>query len=495
MGSLFGGGAKVQKPKEPDIGQDISKYVSGYGQALPSVLSLEQQYRPEFGKANIADIGQYQQGIQALQSGATQTAQQQLQAAQQAEIAGMTGAAGGARGLMQAISPEGASLVGQSMRESQAAQQYATQFGQESKQAAQQYAPDLLRLDTSGITNLAQKAYQSADTLSPEQVRSAQQSAREAGLASGRVGGSSTVAAEILNREAAKSQRRSEAAQLGSMAFQQQGSAMEQQRAAQAQGFGQFSSLGQQRLQAQEAARMANQQAFGQQQSFYTQPAFAMLGSTPQSYTAGQQFTQYGIGLLGRSTPQMINPDTGANLAAAYRRDVLGAESANAQASASRAAGIAGGIGSAAGGIAVAKAFMLCIPSGETVDTVDGKKLIDDISPNDKIVGFSGNEVMVLQKHSYRENPEIKRFVKIKFDDHSSISLCDKHKVGHIESQYVQVGDCINQKTVVSIEYFGGVEISYDLLTSDDGYQMSGIPVNSMIPDLIEKIIEIHNKQ
>ena len=79
----MGGSSKVAKPKEPDIGQDISKYVSGYGQALPSVLSLEQQYRPEFGKANIADIGQYQQGIQALQSGATQTAQQQLQAQRQ----------------------------------------------------------------------------------------------------------------------------------------------------------------------------------------------------------------------------------------------------------------------------------------------------------------------------------------------------------------------------------------------------------------------------
>jgi hypothetical protein len=46
------------------------------------------------------------------------------------------------------------------------------------------------------------------------------------------------------------------------------------------------------------------------------------------------------MGMLGKSTPQLINPDTGANLAAAYRRDVLGAQSANAQASASRSAGM-----------------------------------------------------------------------------------------------------------------------------------------------------------
>ena len=475
--------------------QDISAYTEGYRQALPSVVDIENQYRPQFGAANIADIGQYQQGLQALQETAAGTAQKQLQDAQRASISGMTDLAGGARGLLQTISPEGASLVGQSMAGAQSAQQYANQFGQEAQQAYKQYAPDTSRLDTSGITGLASRAYQNADYLSPEQMRGAQQAAREAGMASGRVGGSSTIAAEILNREAAKAARRQEAVSIGAQAFQQQGSAMEQQRAAQAQGFGQFSSIGQQTLQAQEAARMANQQAYGQQQSFYTQPAFGLLGSTPQSYTAGQQFTQYGIGLLGQSTPQMINPDTGVNLGAAERQDANNLAMANKQAAASKSAGMMGGIGSAIGGIATAKAFMLCIPSGEMIDTVDGQKLINDIAPNDKIIGFSGDEVVVLQKHSYGENPKVERFVKIKFDDASSISLCDKHKVNHTESQNVKVGDCINKKTVVSIDYFGGVEISYDLLTSDSGYQMNGIPVNSMIPDLIEKIIEIKNEQ
>lgn len=310
--------AKAPKPKpitQASMGKEISNYVGGYGEALPSVLALEQKYRPQFGAQNLADIGQYQMGLQALQGQATQTAQQQLQEAQAASIGGMTGLAGSARGMMQAISPEGAGLVGQSVQASQAAQKYADEFN----------------IDISGITNLAQKAYQSAESLSPEQIRSAQQTAREAGMMSGRVGGASTVASEILNREAAKAQRRSEAAQLGGLAFQQQ------------------SSLGQQKLQTQEAARQASQQAFGQQQSFYTQPIFGLLGSTPQSYGAGQQYTQYGMGMLGRSTPGLINPDVGLNLAAAGRRDELAAASANAQASASRSAGMMGAGGAIIG--------------------------------------------------------------------------------------------------------------------------------------------------
>jgi len=129
------------------------------------------------------------------------------------------------------------------------------------------------------------------------------------------------------------------------------------------------------------------------------------------------------------------------------------------------------------------------------VDTVDGKKSIDDIAPNDKVVGFDGNEAVVLQKHSYGENPEVKRFIKISFSDDSSISLCDKHKVNGTEAKEIKVDDNIGSKTVKSIDYFGGVAISYDLLTSDSGYQMSGIPVNSMIPELIKKIIETQNEQ
>ena len=191
----------------------------------------------------------------------------------------------------------------------------------------------------------------------------------------------------------------------------------------------------------------------------------------------------------------MINPDMGVNIASAHAQNVNNANMANAQAKASQKAGMYGAIGQVAGaGTMAAKLFFMCIPSGETIDTVDGEKLIDDILPNDEIIGFNGDKVTVLHKHSYKENPEAERFIKLSFDDNSSISLCDKHKVNGVESKDIKVDDCINGKTVTSIEYFKGVELSHDLLTSDDGYQMKGIPVNSMIPELIEKIIEIQKE-
>jgi len=265
----MGGGTSVPTPKEPNIGQDISKYVTGYGQALPGVLSLEGQYRPEFGKLNLADMGQYTTGLQSIQNQATQAAQGQLTSSKAGELASMTGLVGAGRGFLDTMSPEMAAMVRQS-------------------------------------TQAATQAYGRAGTLAPDQMRESTQQARESAAASGRVGGNADIASQILNREQMLGARRAEAAQAG-------------------------------------------QQAFGMGQSMYQAPLMALLGAPSQAYGAGQQFTQYGMGLLGQSTPQMINPDTGANLAAAYRRDVLGAQSAQAQADASSRAGTMGMIGSTIG--------------------------------------------------------------------------------------------------------------------------------------------------
>jgi hypothetical protein len=304
----------------------------------------------------------------------------------------------------------------------------------------------------SGFAQEAQRAQAAAQGVSPEQQRMYQQQARQAAQASGRVGGNAAVASEIMGREQMMAQKRAEAIGAGQNLFS----------------------------------------AAGQ---FYTQPGLALLSQQPLSYQTGQGMLGMGMGGIKQGTPGLINPDMGLNLGAAERQNRLQAQMANAQAQASYGSGLMGMGGDAIVAAGTVKAAMLCIPSGETIDTVDGKKLIDDITPNDKVIGFSGDEVTVLQKHSYKENPETKRFLKIKFDDGSTISLCDKHKVSNIESQNIKVGDCFNKKTVVLIDYFDGVEISYDLLTSDDGYQMNGIPINSMILELIDQIIEIRNKQ
>jgi len=250
------------------IGKDISMGAGGYGLALPSIVDLEKLGRPQFGELNLADIGQYQQGLQALQGGATATAQEQLGAARGAEFAGMTGQAGQVRGLLGAISPES-----QRMMELQNLQ--------------------------------AEQAYASSQGLSPQEQRTATQTARESYGAAGRLGGNLGIVGEAMGRESVLAQKRQEA-----------------------------------------AGRIG--QAYGTSQQFYS-PAMSLLGGTPTSYGAGQQFVNEGMGMLGKSTPQMFNPDMGLNLQAAYRKDVLGAQSAQAQANAARSAGMMSAGGAIAG--------------------------------------------------------------------------------------------------------------------------------------------------
>jgi hypothetical protein len=241
------------------MGSEISNYVGGLRAGLPSAIAGEKEFRPQFGEMNLADIGQYQQGLQALQGTATQTAQGQLQAARGAEFAGMGEQAGQVRGLLGAISPES-----QRMMELQNLQ--------------------------------AEQAYASSQGLSPQERRTAEQGARESYGSAGRLGGNLGIVGEAMGRENILSQKRQEA-----------------------------------------AGRIG--QAYSTSQNFYS-PALSLLGGTPTSYGAGSSFVDAGMGMLGKSTPQLINPDMGLNLAAAYRRDVLGAQSANAQASAARSAGM-----------------------------------------------------------------------------------------------------------------------------------------------------------
>ena len=263
--------AKVPTPKEPDIGQDISKYVAGYSQAMPGLLSFEQQYRPKFAELNIAEMNQYQQATQEAQARATAAAQQQIQTARGAEITGMGEQTAQVRDLLGGVSPEAKRMM------------------------------ELQNLQ-------AEQAYAASQGLSPQEERLAKMSARETYGASGRLGGNLGIVGEAMSREGFKVGKRQEA-----------------------------------------AGRIG--QAYETSRQFYS-PALGILAGTPAAYGLGQQFTEYGRTMLGRSTPGLINPDVGLNLAAAGRRDILQAQSAQAQADASRSAGMMGGLGAAIGGIA-----------------------------------------------------------------------------------------------------------------------------------------------
>ena len=158
----------------------------------------------------------------------------------------------------------------------------------------------------SGFAQEAERAQAAAQGVSPEQQRMYQQQAREAAQASGRIGGNALVASEIMGREQMMAQKRAEAAAAGGRAY--------------------------------EAA-----------QGFYTQPGLSLLSQQPLAYQTGQQMLGFGLGGMKQGTPGLINPDMGLNLGAAERQNMLQAQAANAQAGATRSAGIMGMAGTAIG--------------------------------------------------------------------------------------------------------------------------------------------------
>ena len=272
----------ISAPKA-DYSKDIGKFVSAYGGALPQVLGFERRFRPQFQTLNLQDISGFlggvggQEGLFGLSRRASEEAQRQLASSREAELGSMAGQAPLTRGVMEGLSPEQAMVV-------------------------------------QGFASEAQRAQAAAQGVSPEQQRMYQQQAREAAQASGRVGGNSAIAAEIMGREQMMAQKRAEAAAAGGRAY--------------------------------EAA-----------QGFYTQPGLALLSQQPLSYQSGQQMLGLGMGGMKQGTPGLINPDTGLNLGAAERKNMLQAQAANAQAQATHSAGmmsLGGSVVGAAGGIAAA---------------------------------------------------------------------------------------------------------------------------------------------
>ena len=140
------------------------------------------------------------------------------------------------------------------------------------------------------------------------------------------------------------------------------------------------------------------------------------------------------------------------------------------------------------GGVQV-KMIFACIPKGEKIDIVNGRKNIEDIKPGDFVIGYNGKPVKVMQKHEYLEDAESKRFYKIKFNvngKEKEVNVCDFHKIMDTRALHIK-------ENVVSKDVYSGVSFSYDLLTEDKGYRIDGIPVNSMIEEMAESITKLKN--
>jgi hypothetical protein len=157
-----------------DLTSDIGNLLSAYKNTQGDILSFEQQYRPQYAALNLADIGQYAQGYSQLGGELGLQGINQVQQARMGELYGQGQLASGARGVMQALSPEQASLISQAQQR-------------------------------------ANTAYASSQGLNAQETRLAQQAAREGAAASGRLGGNAAIAQEVLNRESYLQSKRSEA--------------------------------------------------------------------------------------------------------------------------------------------------------------------------------------------------------------------------------------------------------------------------------------------
>lgn len=162
-------------------------------------------------------------------------------------------------------------------------------------------------------------------------------------------------------------------------------------------------------------------------------------------------------------------------------------QSLDQQAKASSQAATAGAVSSVAG-LTTVKYIANCIPFGGMVDTPNGPREISTIKAGDMVIGYDGRPVKVEQKHEYVEYND-KNFRTLVFEDGTQIRACTNHKINQRPLSDYAVGDVIGGKKVINILTLTAVSRSYDLLTLArfGGYQMAGVPVNSMIPDLIER--------
>tara|TARA_R110002074_G_scaffold231929_1_gene403360 strand:- start:1165 stop:1536 length:372 start_codon:yes stop_codon:yes gene_type:complete len=117
---------------------------------------------------------------------------------------------------------------------------------------------------------------------------------------------------------------------------------------------------------------------------------------------------------------------------------------------------------------------------------------IENVKPGDIIIGYDGAPVKVLQKHEYLEDPTANRFYEITVKDgdiNRKVNCCDMHRVSGVRAKDIKAND------IISTRIYSGVELSYDLVTEDGGYRISGIPVNSMVEEMTKLIVELKEEK
>jgi hypothetical protein len=126
-----------------------------------------------------------------------------------------------------------------------------------------------------------------------------------------------------------------------------------------------------------------------------------------------------------------------------------------------------------------------CVPEGVRIDTASGPVRIEDLKAGDTVTGFNGSEVQITQIHQYQEDPANSRYLTVHFTDGATVRVSARHRIDGTPASELRIGDTCGNQTVTSIGEIRGVSRSFDLLTEDPGYRIGGIPVNSMIEEML----------
>ena len=305
-------------------------------------------------------------------------------------------------------------------------------------------------------TDLARLQQRQAGVLAPEDIRQSQQAAREAYGARGQVMGRGAIGAEIMGRENIRQQREDQA------------------RAGMQASYGNI-------------MNMANLQ---------TGNIFSPIGNlmsntfNPLSPYAGDV---YGTNVNAQLAKEIAQK----NYDAAVRSAELSGAAQNRAATTSAAGNI---LGPAIGGVVgkgLSAIFSLgalsCMPGDQCIDTPTGPKAIKDLKGGDSVIGYDGEVAFIAQACSWNQNP-LRTFLTITREDGSSFTVCDDHKIMGIPAMEWVEGAELAGSLIKSIEASTGLLTSYDILTNQGGYRINGIPVNSMIPDIVMQVVDFHRQ-
>ncbi|MDB4354028.1 Hint domain-containing protein [Akkermansiaceae bacterium] len=125
-----------------------------------------------------------------------------------------------------------------------------------------------------------------------------------------------------------------------------------------------------------------------------------------------------------------------------------------------------------------------CLPEGTFIDGPEGPVPVEDLRAGDRVIGYEGEVVVISQHHQYLEDASQVRHLKVVFEGGEEVQLSPRHRIGGIPAGALTPGSQVGAHVVARVESVGGVSRSFDLLTSDAGYQIGGIPVNSMIGEM-----------